>query len=71
MVKCHVNQLHQRLDFSPESTSQSINDCYYTYEPDTPAPQLDIDPVPPIPRQVDEELHYPQRPHHSPDRYIH
>ena len=71
MVKHHVDQLYQMVDSSPESTSQSINDYYYSYEPGTPAPQLDINLVPPIPRQVDEEPHYPQRQYHPPGRYIH
>ena len=71
-VKRHIDQLRQKADPSPKSTSQPTDDYFYQYEPDTPTP--DADPIPPIPRQENQEPvepRYPHRRHRPPDRFIH
>ena len=42
-MKRPIDQLHQNVHYSPESTSNPIDDYYYSYEPVTPV--QDIDPV--------------------------
>ena len=49
-MKRHIDQLRQNVHYSPESTSNVIDDCYYSYEPVTAV--QNVDPVlqpPPIP----------------------
>ena len=68
-VKQHIDQLRQNVHCSPEPTSNSINDYYFSYEPVT---VQDVDPVPRTrQRLLEEERCYPQRQHSSPDRFIH
>ena len=53
-VKRHIDQLHQYVHYSPESTSNPIKDYYYSYEPVTPVQDVDPAPLTP-PRQLEEE----------------
>ena len=54
MMKRHIDQLCQIVHYSPESTSNPIDDYYYSYEPIPPV--QDIYPVPRSPpRPLEEE----------------
>ena len=57
-VKRHIDQLRQNVHYSPESTSNPIDDYYYSYEPVTPV--QDVDPLLRTPsRSLEEEQRYP------------
>ena len=59
MVKRHIDLLHQNVHYTPESTSNRINEYYYLYEPVTP--HQDAHPVLRTPsRSLEEERRYPQ-----------
>ena len=55
-MKRHIDQLRQKADPSPKSTSQPTDNYFHQYEPDTRTP--DADPIPPIPRQENQEPVY-------------
>ena len=40
-VKRHIDQLRRKVHYSPESTSNPIDDYYYSYEPVTPIQDID------------------------------
>ena len=69
MVKRHIDQLCQNVHYWRKSTSNPIDDYFYSYEPFSPLE--DVDPVPRNPpRLLQEERRYPQRQCHLKDRFI-
>ena len=75
-MKRHIDQRVKSTEVSsqPMSRSPTTHDFYYPYNQDVPTPpptQPPSDPGLRIPRQVEDEPHYPQRQHRPPDRYIH
>ena len=67
MVKRHIHQLLQNVNQSPRSTSNAIDDyCYYL-----PVQEVDLVPLTPPPRPLEEEQCYSRRQHRPPARFIH
>ena len=69
-MKRHIDQLRQIVHYSPESTSNSIDNYYYSYEPVTSVQDGDSVLRTP-PTLLEEERYYPQRQYRPPDRFIH
>ena len=70
MVKRLRDELCEYIHYSPESSSNPIDDYYYSYQPVTPVQEVDPVLLTP-PRPLEEKRRYPQRQHRPLDCFIH